>query len=182
MTTFLFCGARHFLLCPFRWNYERSNEQSALFATLPFQCGRLSRPVLRVKTKKVLLTQDIIHQLTNNKIGWNDTNEATSRQFSSWFCSTMFTTFRLGWLWSNEARSRKFLNFTLHVDDSSIRRCDLFTSLTSSAKTYSSETTSRQFLIFLDNIYYFPIRMALIEWSEKQKVPEFYSTCWWLFD
>ena len=63
----------------------------------------------------------------------------------------------------NELRSRKFLNFALHVDDSSIRRGDLFASLTSSAKTYSNETTSRQFLIFLDNVYYSPIRIALIE-------------------
>ena len=63
----------------------------------------------------------------------------------------------------NEARSRKFLNFSLHVDDSSFRRCDLFASLTSSAITYSNEATSRQFLIFIDNLYYSPIGIAVIE-------------------
>lgn len=34
--------------------------------------GRLTRPVLRVKDKKVLLTQEIIQQLVSNQIEWND--------------------------------------------------------------------------------------------------------------
>ena len=55
------------------------------------------------------------------------------------------------------------MTLRLGVDDSSFRRCDLFASLTSSAETYSNEATSRQFLISFDNVYYSPIRIAVIE-------------------
>jgi DNA-directed RNA polymerase II subunit RPB2 len=34
--------------------------------------GRLSRPVLRVKDNKAIITQDIIKRLSNNEITWND--------------------------------------------------------------------------------------------------------------
>lgn len=34
--------------------------------------GRLTRPVLRVKNNKVIITPDIINQLSNNKLVWND--------------------------------------------------------------------------------------------------------------
>jgi DNA-directed RNA polymerase II subunit RPB2 len=34
--------------------------------------GRLTRPVLRVKDKNILITKDIMHKLNNNEIGWND--------------------------------------------------------------------------------------------------------------
>ena len=62
----------------------------------------------------------------------------------------MFAALRLGFIWFNdEAQSRKFLLFYLHGDDSSIRRCDLFESLTRSVLAYSIETTRRHFLSFL---------------------------------
>jgi DNA-directed RNA polymerase II subunit RPB2 len=34
--------------------------------------GRLTRPVLRVKDKRVILTQDVLKRLENKEIGWND--------------------------------------------------------------------------------------------------------------
>ena len=91
---------------------------------------------------------------------------------SSYF--KMSAALRLGFFWFNEAKSRNLLTFHLHDDDSSIRRCDLFDSLTSLAETYSNETTRRQFVISFENVSCSPFRIYLIQWSDKQKVPDFF--------
>ena len=62
-----------------------------------------------------------------------------------------------------EAKSRNLLIFHLHDDDSSIRRCDLFDSLTSLAETYSNETTRRQFVILFYNVGSSLFRIYLIQ-------------------
>ena len=89
------------------------------------------------------------------------TNEATSRQFLILFDHVRYSPFRILLIrWSDKQRVP---DISLYGDDSSIRRCDLFDSLTSLAETYSNETTRRQFVILFDNVICSPFRIYLID-------------------